>query len=91
MAGEATSAAGGGPSLRTRSGLITKGYCELGVEDPEENFVAVLPKVLPNPIGQKKTLPKPICKKKTPPDPIGMKGAIIMRIKDGYGGKTSIP
>ena len=26
----------GGPRLRTRSGLITKGYCELGVEDPEE-------------------------------------------------------
>ena len=51
MAGDATSAAGGGPSLRTRSDLITKRYCKLGMEDFEENFVAALPKTLPDPIG----------------------------------------
>ena len=53
MAGEATSAAGGGPNLRTRSGLTTKGYRKLGVEDFEENFIVVLPKTLPDPIGKK--------------------------------------
>jgi hypothetical protein len=58
-----------------------KSYCELGVEDPEENFVAALPKVLPN----------PICRKKTLPCPIFMKGAIIAKVKDGYGGRTSNP
>jgi len=71
LAGEATSAAGVGPSLRTRSNLITKGSRKLRVEDFEENFIAVLLKTLP--------------------DPIGKKGAIIMRIKDGYGVETSIP
>ena len=43
----------GGLRLRTRSGLITKGYRKLGVEDFEENFVAALPKTLPDPIGKK--------------------------------------
>jgi len=68
-----------------------KSYCELGVEDPEENFVAALPKVLPNPICKKKTPSDPICKKKTLPCPIFMKGAIIAKVKDGYGGRTSNP
>ena len=78
MAGEATSAAGGGPGLRTRSGLITKGYRKLGVgisipqeKDFENNSAAVLPKDLP--------------------DSIGKKGPIIMKIKDGYGVEISIP
>ena len=61
MAGEAT------------SGLITKGYRKLGVEDPEENFVAVLPKALPDLIGRRETLP----------NPTGKKRAVIMRIKGG--------
>ena len=43
------------------------------MEDPEENFVAVLPKALPDLIGRKKTLP----------NPTGKKRAIIMRIKGG--------
>ena len=62
-----------GPSLRTRSGRITKSYRELGVEDPEENFVTVLPKAFPDLIGRRETLPNPTGKKK----------AIIMRIKGG--------
>ena len=66
-----------------------KSYCELGVEDPEENFVAVLQKVLPNTLS--KVPPHPICRKKTLPCPIFMKGAIIAKVKDGYGGRTSNP
>ena len=84
----------GGPSLRTRSGPITKGYCELGVEDPkevtkdycelsvedpEENFAAVLPRVLPTPL-----------RKKNPPELIDMRRTLLMMTKDGYGKKTAL-
>ena len=77
MAGEATSAAGGGPSLRTRSGLITKGYRKLGVgisipqeKDFEKNSAAVLPHL---------------------PDSIGKKGSIVMKVTEEYGVEISIP
>ena len=66
-------------------------YRELSVEDPEENFIIVLLKTLPDLIGRRETLPNPTGKK-TPPNPTGKKTlpnptdkkrVIIMKIVGG--------
>ena len=56
------------------------------MEDPEENFVAALSKVLPKPLFQ--VPPNPTCKKEILPYLI-LREALTVKAKVGYGGRTS--